>query len=208
MLLIPLQDYQRIFRVIFAVLDGLADRHKACVFFAIAGAAILSQKYKLHARPRAGAAALVVSGKPTNVVTFARLEGADLVSDEDAFHCWIECNGCAIDFMAPIYNTALHEIGYSVAVPARMFQRPLDQMATKMEELTHEGAFRLLRSEHLEYKIFSKFLSKNGYRDLVGVCQQWYVQPPEEIPQTLTMQEDRGKDYTLRLDGPEIVGAW
>ncbi len=44
---IPFADYCRIFRVIFTVLDGRANTHSACIFFAMAGAAILRKHNNL-----------------------------------------------------------------------------------------------------------------------------------------------------------------
>ena len=40
---VPLPDYERIFRVIYSVIDEHANTPHACVFFAVVGAAILEQ---------------------------------------------------------------------------------------------------------------------------------------------------------------------
>ena len=57
---IPFPDYERIFGLIVSVLEGRARTAHACVFFALTGAAIPEQKYKIEATPRTGAAAYVV----------------------------------------------------------------------------------------------------------------------------------------------------
>lgn len=54
----------------YSVLDGRADTHHACIFFAVTGAMILRQHYKLSALPVAGAAAYFVDCNSSLVATF------------------------------------------------------------------------------------------------------------------------------------------
>lgn len=72
--IIPFADYCRIFRVIYSVLDGRAHTHRACIFFAVAGAIFLRQHYKVKALPVAGAAAYLVDDKTSLVATFGKIE--------------------------------------------------------------------------------------------------------------------------------------
>ena len=48
-LVIPLGDYERIFRVIFSVIDNHARTAHACLFFSIVGSLILKKAYKIDA---------------------------------------------------------------------------------------------------------------------------------------------------------------
>lgn len=101
--LIPLLDYLRIHGVIRSVLDSV-DAHTAhaCMFFSIAGAAILREFYKKDAIQVAGAAFFLVNERQRNVISFATLTEGRVQSSDTAFHAWVQCDGYVIDFMAPI----------------------------------------------------------------------------------------------------------
>ena len=131
-LLIPFPDYCRIFRVVYTVLDGRAHTHRACIFWAIAGAKLLSDHYKLPAMPIAGAAIYYLSDADALAATFGDIKEGDLISTPAAFHCWIECGDYAVDFMAPIFQENMQSSGYATAIPRRMFQRKLSDMAGSM----------------------------------------------------------------------------
>ena len=128
-LLLPLPDYDRIFRVLHSAIDERSHTGRACVFFAMVGTEILRKYYKLNAVPLTGAAAFAVNAKESSVLTFGRFENDRLISASDAFHCWIECDGFAIDFMAPIFQESMQSSGHQNIVPRRMFQRRLEHMA-------------------------------------------------------------------------------
>ena len=119
-LLLPFADYCRIFRVIYSVLDGRAHTHRACIFFAVAGAIILRQHYQLKALPVAGAAAYVVDSSASRIAMFGKLEDEMLVSSPEAFHCWVQCNGYAVDFMAPVFRENLQSSGISWPIARNM----------------------------------------------------------------------------------------
>src|SRR5690348_14921053 len=101
--IVTLANYTRIHSVIRAVLDGAdAMTAEACVFFAMAGSYVLEKHHNISATPRAGAAFYCVGQKkPATVLSFARFEDGGVVSDSKSFHCWVESEGWAIDFMAP-----------------------------------------------------------------------------------------------------------
>jgi hypothetical protein len=128
---IPFPDYERIFRVIFTVLDERAHTTHACVFFALIGAMILERKYKIKAIPMAGAAAFLFDAHsdPKNLWLFGWFENQVLVSANDAFHCWIEADGVVIDFIAPLFVETFRAAGSPSIVPRRMFQKPQSEMA-------------------------------------------------------------------------------
>ena len=101
--LLPLPDYQRIYQVIYSVLEAseVARTHRACILFTIAGTMILRDHYKLPATISAGFMGMMVDEKSSTVAMYGRM-GDGLESDDQAFHAWVECQGWLIDFMAPI----------------------------------------------------------------------------------------------------------
>ncbi len=206
-LLLPLPDYERIFRVMHSTIDERSHTGRACIFFAMVGAAILRKYYKLNAVPVAGAAAFAVNANDSTVLTFGRLEDSRLISASDAFHCWIECNGFAIDFMAPIFQESMRSSGHQNTVPRRMFQRRLEHMAPTLD-LTHEGAFVLLPDAQLTQATIDHFNARNVNADFANICTEWFVRPPKRIAENLNITDDLGKVTTLTLHGPQIDGVW
>ena len=207
-LLLPFDDYCRIFRVIYSVLDGRAHTHRACIFFAVAGAIILRQHYQLKALPVAGAAAYMVDSNTSLVATFGKIEDEMLVSSAEAFHCWVQCDGYAIDFMAPIFRENLQAAGISSPVTRKMFQRPLAEMAESSAGLDSDGAFSLFPSSERTQAMIENFEAKASSGDLANVCSRWYRRPPKRISETLDMANDLGKVERLTLHGPEVSGVW
>lgn len=207
-LLLPLFDYQRIFRVIFSVLDDRARTHRACIFFAVVGAAILRQHYKLNAFPIGGAAAFAINADDSFVPTFGTVEGNELTCASDAFHCWVECDGFVIDFMAPIFQESFRASGHNCNIARRMFQRRLEHMAPNLEGLTREGAFLLRPDTALAQSVINHFSAKHTNTDLANICLYWYKRPPKRIAESLDMRDDLGDITKLMLHGPEVTGVW
>lgn len=206
--IISLSDYERIFRVIYSVIDEHANTQHACLFFAVVGAAILELKYKIQARPIAGAAAFCVHGSSSTVSTFGKIVDADLVSAEDAFHCWVQAGNIAIDFMAPLFRESFLTYGHDVAVPRRMFQKPMIEMAQSFDSLYQEGMFILNPNIQLTTKLIEFFFSRPAYRDLAEICLAWYAKPPKKLPTGVSVKDDEGRIYLLKPIGPEITGVW
>lgn len=208
--LIPLKDYERIFRVIFSVLDGRANIDRACIFFAIAGAQILREHYNLNAVPISGAAAYAVGVDNSLVATFGEIENNNFISTTDAFHCWIECEGYVIDFMSPVFQENLLFSGLKTAIPRRMFQRSRAAMSmfSSFSEIFHEGAFCCIPSDERTVAMLKIFSDKPVNSDLANICRYWYRRPPKKIDHALDMRDDLGRVTHLKLHGPEIVGVW
>lgn len=207
-LLLPFADYCRIFRVIYSVLDGRANTHRACIFFSIAGTLLLRRHYKLNALPVAGAAAYMVDSSKALVATFGTFNDERLVATPDAFHCWVECDGYAIDFMAPIFRENLDAAGIAQSIPRQMFQRPVVEMAETSDGLTYDGAFSLFPDQKRTMDVIDSFEAKKSSGDLANICAYWYKRPPKRIPQTLEMANDLGQVERLILQGPKISGVW
>jgi Protein of unknown function (DUF2026) len=205
---IPFADYCRIFQVIHSVLDGRANVSGSCMFFAATGAMILKAHYKIGSWPVGGAAAYMLDAKASLVATFGKIEHNMLVSAPDAFHCWVQCGGYAIDFMAPLFPDKLKAAGISAPISRKMFQRPLTDMASSFQDLAHEGAFALLPDAR-RTRAIPEYIEANACAaDLAHICCHWYRPPPERISETLDIVDNIGQLEHLQLSGPRITGVW
>lgn len=141
--LLPLPDYQRIYQVIYSVLEAseIAITHRGCVFFAAAGAMLLREHCGLPATISTGCMALMLDEHKANVLVYGREENGVFVGDEDAFHAWVECDGWLLDFMAPIIGEALRADGRDWQVPRRMLQKHLSERRGSIGEIQHAGDF-------------------------------------------------------------------
>jgi hypothetical protein len=208
-MLIPLEDYRRISRVIASVLDAADARtHKACLFFAIAGAQILRDVYKIKAVPVGGAAFYRVNDETGFTIAFGELQGEQPISHEQAFHCWVIADGFAIDFMAPIFDDTVRSGGRSEKVPVRMFQKRLSDMTPTPLVMTEEGDFHLSSDLDLSAQLLDGWLARPGNGDLVEICLHWYRRPPKTIPSTLGIGSNDGEVITANLRSLVLSGAW
>ena len=207
--LIPLLDYLRIHGVIRAVLDSV-DAHTAyaCMFFSVAGAAILREFYKKEAMPVAGAAFYLVNEQQRNVISLATVEEGQVQSSDTAFHAWVQCDGYVIDFMAPIFPETCAAVGHPFITPRRMFQKKWVDMAPSHEHLDREGDFHLVPNPGLTIDLRHSFLKKPAGADLVNVCLHWYRRPPKSILPELMMQNDLGEITRIKLGIVAVAGAW
>ena len=207
--LIPLLDYLRIHGVIRSVLDSV-DPHTAhaCMFFSVAGTAILREFYKKEAMQVAGAAFYLVNEQQRNVISFATLEEGQVQSSDTAFHAWVQCDGYVIDFMAPIFPETCAAAGHPFIAPRRMFQKKWVDMAPSHEHLDREGDFHLVPTPGLTIDLRQSFLKKPAGADLVNVCLHWYKRPPKAILPELQMQNDLGEITKIRLGNVAVAGVW
>ena len=205
---IPLPDYERIFRVIYSVIDEHANTPHACVFFAAVGAAILELKYKIAAMPVAGAAAFAVHQATGTVSTFGQLSDGELESSEESFHCWVESEGVVLDFMAPLFRESLKTYGHDLPISRRMFQKPYREMASSIHDLRGEGAFYLKRNSQLSQRLFKSFSERLMATDLANICLTWYTKPPKPLSKKMGMQDNEGNVYYLQPKGPALSGVW
>lgn len=202
-------DYQRIHQVIYTVLDS-ADKSTAggCIFFSIFGAYMLETIYKKKAIPVAGSAFYLLDNESGITSSFAHMDGEIITSSKQAFHCWIQCEGYVIDFMAPVFKESLQSKGYINNVPRKMFQKKLTNMSSNWDELMEEGDFYHLPNIDLTKDILQSFMSKHSNKDLLNVCLSWYTKPPKAILNTLGLMSDDGTRVNMKLNKLELVGAW
>jgi len=212
--LIPLADYQRIFRVIHSVLDSVdANIPAASFFFSVTAAQILKKFYKKNAFPVAGAAFYLVSKDGSGALSFGTLDGDKVDSNSDAFHCWVQCDGYALDLMAPVFQELLAAAGHPMKVRRQMFQKDLARMSASPQALSAPGDFHLEPNLALTKELLQQFMNKPALNNLSRVCLEWYQKPPKELGTDLVMQGEimqgeATEGTRIKLSRLQITGAW
>lgn len=205
--LLPLSDYQRIYQVIYSVLEasGIAVTHRACIFFASVGASILREHHALPATISAGCMALMVDEQRANVAVYGREENGIFVNNETAFHAWVECDGWLIDFMAPIMGVALRQDGVDWPVPRRMLQKHLADQKNSLGEIQHVGDFF---ASH-DHALTESLIDAQGvqFLDFMNTCMAWYRRPPKPL-RGIALADSHGPTKKLTLRAPSIDGIW
>jgi len=203
---LTLPEYRRIFDVIYSVLDGRANTPYACMFFAITGALILQEHYKVIARPVAGAFLLCVDPTPS-VISIAKAEGGLITSDLKGFHMWVQTQTHVIDFMAPIFDESIKGRGYSSSVPRRMFQRPLSVEVASIEHLRVPGDYYTIPNIELTKERVQTFMDRPSHMDLLSAANRWFKKYPKKMDD-LSLLNDLGDIHKLTLRAPTISGSW
>jgi hypothetical protein len=205
--LLSLADYQRIYAVIYSVLEAseVTITHRACLLFACAGALILREHYNLPATISAGGAALMVDENSARVVVYGRDRAGQFVGERDAFHAWVQCDSWLIDFMAPIIGLALAEDGHACTVPRRMLQKPLAESTAALGDIQRLGEFCLSPNRELTESLIGEL--PVAATDLLGICNTWFRRPPRALA-GIAMADSHGSTRQLVLKAPTIEGAW
>lgn len=209
--LIPLSDYQRIFRVIHSVLHSVeADIPAASFFFSVTAAQILKKFYKRNAFPVAGAAFYLISQEGSGALSFGSLgeDGQSVASSHDSFHAWVQCDGYVLDFMAPLYQELLASAGHPLAVPRRMMQKDLGRMSPSVQALAAPGDFFLASNLELTRELLQQFMAKKALTNLSQLCLEWFRKPPKAMPDDLALQAADGEVSRIRLQLTSIDGVW
>lgn len=193
---LTLPQYERIFRIIHGVLlNEKCDPSKSCTYFAVIGAFLLEHHHRLNAIPRAGAAAYNFGLPGKDVFAFGTELDGRLVSNDRAFHFWVEVDGWVIDFQAPIFQ--------SVQMP-KMFQK-----AKNFSEQLHEpGSFFHEINPQLTNQLLQHFQLHPMNTDLVNICTSWYRPPPKKILHALPISNARGEISEVKLSPITLSGAW
>lgn len=203
---LTLPEYNRIYEVIYSVLEGRANTPYACMFFAITGAFLLQEHYKIAARPVAGAFFLCVDPTPS-VISYAKNEDGLFTSDLDGFHMWVQTQTHVIDFMAPIFKDSLKGKDYNGAVPRKMFQRPLSAEAESIDSLHELGDFYTLPNIEMTNERVQSFMDRPSHMDLLSAANRWFKKHPKKLDD-LSLLNDLGEVHKLTLSAPKISGAW
>jgi Protein of unknown function (DUF2026) len=205
--LLSLPDYERIYQVIYSVLEAseIAVTHRACIFFATVGMMILRKHYHIPATISVGCMAIMVDEQKANVVVYGREEDGIFVNDKDAFHAWVECDGWLIDFMAPIMGVAMREDGRDWHVPRRMLQKRLTDGEASISDIQHVSEFYVGHDRLLAESLIDS--QSDQFGDLMNVCLTWFLRPPKRL-KTIALADSHGLTKTLVARAPSINGVW
>ena len=213
-LAIPLLDYIRIFRVLNAVISRVGNSGSSyCLFFSVAGAAILKQFYGKDARVLVGSAFYLLDNTTNSVLTVTKngdgqIGNGNADSDRDVFHAWLECEGQILDFQAPLFPEALVRSSNAVRVPRKMFQRPRDAMSAGPSSLEKVGDFYLAPNLALTNLLVPGIMEHQSSLDLMHICLTWFVKPPKVIQRQFSMIDVTEKAVKLELSNIDLAGAW
>lgn len=197
------QEYERIYQVIYSVLEGRANTPHACMFFAIAGALILNKHHGIAASPVAGAFLLCVDGTPS-VICIGKNDGKFITCDENNFHMWVQTEHHIIDFIAPIF---LESVQARIDVPRRIFQRSQDSESRSIGDLSVPGDFYTLPDPDLSKHFVSTFMKRANHVDLLLDIDTWYRPYPTPLPQ-MPLRDKFGTFEPLKVVAPEVQGTW
>ncbi|MCP5003768.1 MAG: DUF2026 domain-containing protein [Planctomycetes bacterium] len=206
---ITLPDYYRAFQVIHGILlNEDSTPHKACLFFANAGAEILNRQFKLPAVPIAGAAFYCLHDESDSILSFADLTQDYVSSNNQAFHAWVQCGEWIIDFMGPLFPEALKDTGLTVSIPRKMFQKNASSMADSLEGLSKSGGYLLCPNIELTKQLQNGLTEKPANADLVDIASRWFTKTPKKILKEIPISDDKGNLTKAKLSSITIQGAW
>jgi hypothetical protein len=181
--------------------------HHACNFFAMTGAHILREHYRLPAIAVSGAAFFSLNPE-LYPLAFAEHANGRVFAGLDGFHSWIECRGYVIDLLAPLFSENLAEMNQLTEVPRRAFIKPLSDMASRLPQRGDpEGTFFLIPDEECQANM-ERTHRKPMAGDLQTVCSTWYQRPPKKMDTEFYIKDNRGKVMTLRRKDIGISGFW
>jgi hypothetical protein len=200
------EEYERIHQVLRALMDGTDSNTAAgCRFFAAGGAAIIREHLQLDAALVSGSAFLCTETTPLNGVCVSSRTGDTVATDSKNFHCWIECQGYFIDFMAPVFREANERAGHRQRIPRRMFQRPITSVPEDPWGFRRVGDFYYGVNPELT-EVFRKEKAM-GEQLLTDAALAWFTHPPAPIAPTYDIPWGGGS-MRARIRPSEINGAW
>jgi hypothetical protein len=202
-MLIKQSDYHRIYRVISSLIthEGSSPAF-ASMYFSTFGAFILKQHYKVAATPKGGLAAYNLDGR---LVVFAdHRDDGHVTGAGENFHCWVEADGWAIDFMAPAFS----EFFTGLFVPSRMFQRPLSSMASSINQLDQSGDFFYQSEPQATAQRFADWHKHAALGDLASIAANWFRRSPKHMQSSISTTDSNGKRSTIELSGNALSGSW
>jgi hypothetical protein len=202
-MLIKQSDYHRIYRVINSLLIAQnADPSTASMYFATFGAFVLKQHYKLNATPKGGLAAYNLGGA---LLLFAdHREDGYVTGAGENFHCWVEADGWAIDFMAPAFPQSVE----GISLPSKMFQRPLSAMAASVNALGQSGDFFYQAEPDAMAGRFADWHQQGAIGDLAAIAARWFRRAPKQMPASISVENQDGQQRQVPLTGHLLSGSW
>lgn len=202
-MLIKQTDYHRIYRVINSlVVNEGGNPAFACMYFSTFGAFILEHHFKIKASPKGGLAAYNLDGA---MLLFAdHREDGYVSGGGENFHCWVEAEGWAIDFMAPAFSETAGALG----VPSKMFQRPISAMAPSINHLNSSGAFFYQSEPEATASRFADWHKFAMIGDLASIAANWFRRSPKQMLLSISVGDQKGNLTSVKLAGNPLTGSW
>lgn len=208
-LLLTLSDYQRVFRVIYALLQNAKiDTAKACLYFGFIGAAILRAHYQISARAAVGMAIYKLDASNDVLALAIRTPDGHFSSSSGGFHCWVETEGWAVDFSAPLFPEMFSQSGYVKRLPRQMFQRRVDALSVSADDLKYAGDAVLVEDPEFTAYSLQGQAQHAMRRNLKEIAVQWYMPTPKKITPSIEIKNQQGEVVPITLSGPIVTGAW
>lgn len=200
-MLIKQSDYHRIYSVINSLLlSEKANPATASMYFSVFGSYLLKQHFKINATPKSGLAAYRLGN---HVMLFAdHKDDGFITGDGENFHCWIEADGWAIDFMAPALTLN------GTPLPAKMLQKPLSAMAADINTLNTSGDFFYASTPSATARRFAGWKDASAIGDLARLAEIWFRKAPKKMMPFMTVTDEYGNQKQVQLTGKALTGSW
>src|SRR5262249_6518188 len=156
-------------------------------YFSTFGAFILEHHFKVKAKPKGGLAAYNLDGK--HILFADQREDGYVSGAGENFHCWVEADGWAIDFMAP----AFPESAPDLMIPSKMFQQPLSSMAPSINDLGESGSFFYRSEPEATSARFADWRKNSMIGDLATIATNWFRKSPKRMQASITVRDQKGK---------------
>lgn len=206
---LTLKTYETMFRVLHVISASVGNETgRACLFYNVIGSNLIRHHLRRNAIPVMGAALFRVDDDTDSILTLAHMEKDGPIGTPEAFHCWIECDGYAVDFTAPVFRESLANAGKTLPIPRKMFQRRSKDAASSWMDLRKEGDFWLRPSPELTMTLLDRFRATPAPSDLSNICLKWFQKPPKTTPQTFAMTNDLGEVTEMKLSPLRLSGGW
>lgn len=206
--ILPLKDFERIFRVIHGVLlKEPGNPEKSCLYFGFIGAAILRMHYKLPAEPVVGMAAYCLNDR-NDILVFADEENPENPLTSSNFHCWVQVNGWFIDFSSPLFSEMLAATGSTQKCGRKMLQKRLVEAARSPAELHAAGQFYCLPIQTQTREASEGFMAVPLTTDIERVCTEWFSRPPKKEVKMIQVRHPGNIAIPTFLSPLRINGVW
>ncbi|WP_447773998.1 DUF2026 family protein [Variovorax boronicumulans] len=203
-----LPDYERIFRTIHGVLlNEQSDGTRACVYFGTIGAAILRSAYGMDARAQVGAAGYGLGAQLTDAFVFGEHVPGGVVSSDNGFHCWIEVDGWAIDFQAPLFRDLIASTGRTNLPQRIMVQKQIAQSVATPADL-RKDRFWYAPDADLRRSTLEHHNAKKSSKDFEDICVQWFRRPPHKMMEPIGIADQGGQVKPVFLSPVRVTAAW
>ncbi|CZF79693.1 DUF2026 family protein [Grimontia marina] len=204
---ITLKQYELIYKIVASVgREFSAGPGKSCQLYNVFGALILSELFKVKAKPVMGAAFIRLN-ESGDTLSFAVEKEGRFYSGLDAFHCWVETENNIIDFTAPEYREALAQAGIATKIQRNMLQKEKSSVCASIYDMANVGDIYFEANPNLTGFLLQDVLVTPAIQDLAGVCIEWHKKGKKKLSK-LEIINDLYEVTTLTPINHKVVGAW